>query len=193
MQKYNVLVIILSILFMTALAFLIGVAITLLVGKEGLLGLWVILTTFSAWAFYPMYMNPMMLLFAKRTMKKHSEEEGFGETFTYTNKNTGTCGCVFRIDESSGRVAYVSALNPFQFQMCHANDLTDLQSSYIKGPFGGTRYVYFTFCYKNKRIKIPTFTSRNMFSTSSSYVQDALAKGQNICDLILKLQQGTIV
>ena len=66
MKKYNVLVIILSILFMTALAFLIGVAITLLVGKEGLLGLWVILATFSAWAFYPVYMNPMMLLFAKR-------------------------------------------------------------------------------------------------------------------------------
>ena len=56
MKKYNALVIILSILFVTALAFLIGVVITLIVGKEGLLALWVILTTFSAWAFYPMYM-----------------------------------------------------------------------------------------------------------------------------------------
>lgn len=189
MKKYNALVIILSILFVTALAFLIGVVITLIVGKEGLLSLWVIMTTFSAWAFYPMYMNPMMILFAKRTMKKHSEEEGFGETFTYTNKNTGTCGCVFRIDETSGKVAYVSAFNPFQFQMCHANDLTDLQSNYIKGPFGGTRYVYFSFCYKNKRIKIPTFTSRNMFSIGSSFVQDALANGQGICDMISRLQK----
>ena len=136
--------------------------IGLIVGKEGLYILWMILATFCAWSFYPVYMNPLLILFAKRTMKKHSEEEGFGKAYTYTNKNTGTCGCVLAIDESSGRVAYVSALNPFQFQMCHANDLTDLQSSYIKGPFGGTRYVYFTFCYKNKRIKIPTFTSRNM-------------------------------
>lgn len=192
MKKYNALVIILSILFVMALAFLIGVVITLIVGKEGLLALWVILTTFSAWAFYPMYMNPMMILFAKRTMKKHSEEEGFGKPYIYTNKNTGTCGCILAIDESSGRVAYVSALNPFQFQMCHANDLTDLQSSYIKGPFGGTRYVYFTFCYKNKRIKIPTFTSRNMFSVGSSLVQDGLAKGQKICDMISRLQKPPV-
>ena len=161
MKKYNVLVIILSILIMTALALI-------------------------------QIVNPLLILFAKRTMKKHSEEEGFGKTYTYTNKNTGTCGCVLAIDESSGRVAYVSALNPFQFQMCHANDLTDLQSSYIKGPFGGTRYVYFTFCYKNKRIKIPTFTSRNMFSVGSSLVQDGLAKGQKICDMISRLQKPPV-
>ena len=113
-----------------------------------------------------------------------------GETIAvkFTNKNTGTCGCVFRIDESSGRVAYVSAMNPFQFQMCHAKDLVDINSSYMKGPFGGTRYVYFTFCYKNKRIKIPTFTSRNMYSLGSSYVQEGLGKAQDICNLLLKLQ-----
>ena len=189
MKKYNVLVIILSILIMTALANLIGFIIGLIVGKEGLYILWMILATFCAWSFYPVYMNPLLILFVKRTMKKHSEEEGFGKAYTYTNKNTGTCGCVLAIDESSGRVAYVSALNPFQFQMCHANDLTDLQSSYIKGPFGGTRYVYFTFCYKNKGIKIPTFTSRNMFSVGSSLVQDGLAKGQKICDMISRLQK----
>lgn len=189
MKKYNVLAIILSILFMTATAVLIGFVITLIVGREELLSLWLVLTILCAWMFYPVYMNPLMMLFAKRTMKKHSEQEDFEAAFTYTNKSTGTCGCVLAIDESSGRVAYVSALNPFQFQVCHANDLTDLQSSYIKGPFGGTRYVYFTFCYKNKRIKIPTFTSRNMFSVGSSYVQDALAKGQQICDMIARLQR----
>ena len=192
MKKYNVLVIILSILFTTAIAFLVGYIITIIVGKEGLFSLWVILTTFCAWMFYPIYMNPMMIVLAKRTMKKHSEEENFGRTYTYTNKNRGTCGCILRIDEDSGRVAYVSALNPFKFQMCHANDLVDLGSSYIKGPFGGTRYVYFTFCYKNKRIRIPTFTSRNMFSIGSFSVQDALAKGQEICDLILSLQKSTV-
>lgn len=192
MKKYNVFVIILSILIMTAFAVLVGFIIGILVGKEGLYILWMILATFCAWSFYPMYMNPLMILFAKGTMKKHSAQEDFEATFTYTNKNTGTCGCVFAIDESSGRVAYVSALNPFQFQMCHANDLTDLQSSYIKGPFGGTRYVYFTFCYKNKRIKIPTFTSRNMFSIGSSFVQDALAKGQQICDMISRLQRSSV-
>lgn len=192
MKKYNVFVIILSILIMTAFAVLVGFIIGILVGKEGLYILWMILATFCAWSFYPVYMNPLMILFAKGTMKKHSAQEDFEATFTYTNKNTGTCGCVFAIDESSGRVAYVSALNPFQFQMCHVNDLTDLQSSYIKGPFGGTRYVYFTFCYKNKRIKIPTFTSRNMFSIGSSLVQDGLAKGQSICDMISRLQRSSV-
>ena len=188
MKKYNVFVIILSILIMTAFAVLVGFIIGILVGKEGLYSLWIVLTTFSAWMFYGLYMNLLLIPFAKMTMKKHSEKENFGKTFTYTNKNGGTCGCIFRIDESSGRVAYVSALNPFRFQMCHANDLVDLNSTYIKGPFGGTRYVYFTFCYKNKRLKIPTFTSRNMFSIGSSYVQDALAKGQDICDMIKRLQ-----
>lgn len=188
MKKYNVLVIILSFLIPTAIAVLIGLAIGLIVGKEGLISLWVVLAVLFAWSFYPVYMNNMLILFAKKTMEKNSGKQNFGRTFTFTNKNTGTCGCVFRIDESSGRVAYVSAMNPFQFQMCHAKDLVDINSSYMKGPFGGTRYVYFTFCYKNKRIKIPTFTSRNMYSLGSSYVQEALVKAQDICKLLLKLQ-----
>lgn len=188
MKKYNVLVIILSFLIPTTIAVLIGLVIGLIVGKEGLISLWVVLAVLFAWSFYPVYMNNMLILFAKKTMEKNSGKQNFGRTFTFTNKNTGTCGCVFRIDESSGRVAYVSAMNPFQFQMCHAKDLVDINSSYMKGPFGGTRYVYFTFCYKNKRIKIPTFTSRNMYSLSSSYVQEGLGKAQDICNLLLKLQ-----
>ena len=192
MKKYNALVIILSILIMTLLSLCVGVILDLFVGRGELFPLWEVLLTLGTWTFYPVYMNPLLISFAKRTMKKHSEEQGFGKTYTFINKDTGTCGCVLRIDESSGRVAYVSALNPFQFQMCHANDLVDLGSSYIKGPFGGTRYVYFTFCYKNKRIKIPTFTSRNMFSIGSFSVQDGLAKGREICDLILSLQKSTI-
>lgn len=192
MKKYNVLVIILSVMIMTALAILGGLTVGLIVGRDDLIILCVVLITIMTWVFYPVYMNPLLISFAKRTMKKHSEEQGFGRTCTYINKDTGTCGCVFGIDESSGRIAYVSALNPFQFQTCHANDLVDLGSGYMEGPFGGTRYVYFTFCYKNKRIKIPTFTSRNMFSIGSSYVQDGLARGQEICDLILRLQETPV-
>ena len=188
MRKYNALVIIFSVLAVTAVAVLISLILTLIVGKEGLISLWLVLTLFCAWAFYPVYINNVLILFAKKTMEKNSKKQNFGKTFTFTNKNTGTCGCVFRVDVSSGRVAYVSAYNPFQFQMCHAKDLTDISSSYIKGPFGGTRYVYFTFCYKNKRLKIPTFTSRNMYSIGSSYVQEALVKAQDICDLLLRLQ-----
>ena len=177
MKKYSVLAIILSFLIPTAIAVLIGLVIGLIVGKEGLISLWVVLAVLFSLSFYPVYMNRVMILFAKKTMEKNSGKQNFGRTFTFTNKNTGTCGCVFRIDESSGRVAYVSA-----------KDLVDINSSYMKGPFGGTRYVYFTFCYKNKRIKIPTFTSRNMYSLGSSYVQEALVKAQDICNLLLKLQ-----
>ena len=57
MKKYNVLVIILSILIMTAIANLIGFIIGLIVGKEGLYVLWMILATFCAWSFYPMYID----------------------------------------------------------------------------------------------------------------------------------------
>ena len=188
MKKYNVLVIILSIVIMTLLSILVDVILGLMMGGGNLFVLWVVLITLGTWMFYPVYVNPLMINFAKRTMKKKSEEQGFRGTYTYVNKDTGTCGCVFSIDESSGRVAYVSAMNPFQFQTCHAKELSDLGSSYIRGPFGGTRYVYFTFCYKNKRIKIPTFTSRSMLTVGSSCVQEALAKGQEICDLILSLQ-----
>ena len=190
MKKYNVLVIILSILIMTVFAFLIGLVIGLIVGREDLYSLWLVLTVPFAWMFYPVYMNPLMMIFAKRTMEKNSEKQDFGDTYTYTNKARGTCGCILRIDRSSGRVAYVSTLNPFKFQMCHAKDLADLRSSYIKGPLGGTRYVYFSFVYNKKKLMIPTFTSRNMFSTESSHVKNALAKGQKVCDLILSLQKS---
>lgn len=97
------------------------------------------------------------------------------------------------IDEETGRVAYTSALNPFKFQMVDAKELSKVRTGYDRGPFGGTRYVYFEFFHGNNRFRIPTFSTRSMYFTESRQVQDAIATGENICNLILKFNpQGRL-
>ena len=94
----------------------------------------------------------------------------------------------FRIDESAGRIAYVSYQNPYEFQMVSAKDITNIKSSYIKGPLGGTRYVYFEFYYNNKKVRIPTFTSRNIYSLKSQEVLEGISKADAFCDILVHAQ-----
>ena len=126
---------------------------------------------------------------AKKTMEKNSKAQGFGESSTFTARGSFVLGQIVRIDHATGRVAYVSCQNPRQFQMVHARELTGIQSNYIGGPFGGTRYVYFEFYYQNKRVRIPTFTSRSMYSMKSKVVQDSVAKAETYCQKLLRAQQ----
>ena len=93
------------------------------------------------------------------------------------------------IDEVNRKIAYVSVHNPLEFQTADVKDLTNVISSYIRGPFDGTRYVYYQFVYNNKRMRIPTFTSRHMHFTSASIVQNAIAKADRFRDSVLKMQE----
>ena len=72
------------------------------------------------------------------------------------------------------------------------NDLTDARSGYIKGPFDGTRYVYYQFTYKNKRMRIPTFTAKNMHLLSATIVKDAISKAECFSDSVQKLQKKSM-
>lgn len=133
--------------------------------------------------YFPL-INHILSPIAKRTIRKQSADLGFEDAFTYTNKNTGTVGSITKIDIKGGRIGYVSFQNPFKFQVVPASEIKYLKADLIKGPFGGTRYVYFLFICRNKKTMIPTFTSRNMYSIGSTKVQDALAKANKVCGII---------
>ena len=89
-------------------------------------------------------------------------------------------------------MAYVSVHNPFRFQAADVKDLTDVSSGYVEGPFGGTRYVYYQFVYKNKRMRIPTFTAKNMHLLSATIVKDAISKAECFSDSVQKLQKKSM-
>ena len=125
---------------------------------------------------------------AKRTMEKHSQEEKFQNYSTFVTDGSFTAGAIIRIDESTGKIAYVSYQNPYEFQMVSSKDITNIKSSYIKGPLGGTRYVYFEFYYNNKKVRIPTFTSRNMYSLKSQEVLEGISKADAFCDILVHAQ-----
>jgi len=192
MKKYNAKVILGEIVFILVVSLIPSVAIALALGaKQGIVLSalpWYVLSVCFFFLLWIILINTVMGAFAKRTMEKHSESEGFGQSYTYINKDSGTVGAILRIDRDSGRVAYVSFQNPFAFQMVHASELSDFKSSYIKGPFGGTRYVYFEFWYDFKKVRIPTFTSRSMFMVTSTTVKRALAKGDEICAELARAQ-----
>ena len=137
---------------------------------------------------YCVFANSFTGRIAKKTMEQHSEEEGFEDYSTFVTDGSFTLGAIIRIDKSNGRVAYVSYQNPYEFQMVQAKDLTNIKSSYVKGPLGGTSYVYFEFYYNNKKVRIPTFTSSNTYSLKSEEVLEGISKADAFCDLLTNAQ-----
>lgn len=127
---------------------------------------------------------------AKKTMEENAKKENFGKSSTFVTAGSFTIGAIVMIDENTGRVAYVSYWNPYEFQMVQAKDLTNIKSDYIKAPLGGTQYVYFEFYYKNKRVRIPTFTASNVYSLQSSEVLEGISKADTFCDLLKQAQKG---
>ena len=126
---------------------------------------------------------------AKKTMERGSKEHNFKRPVTLTNHDPFTLGSIIRIDEETGKVAYVSFQNPFTFQLVQAKDITNVKSGYLAGPFGTTRYVYFEFFYDNKRVRIPTFTSRRMEMVTSSWVTTGISKADAFRDALLRAQK----
>lgn len=147
----------------------------------------------AVFLFFVHLTNLFMFPIARNTMKKGTASNNFGRTTTFINRSQWRIRTMLCIDEETGRVAYTSALNPFKFQMADAKELSKVRTGYDRGPFGGTRYVYFEFFHGNNRFRIPTFSTRSMYFTESRQVQDAIATGENICNLILKFNpQGRL-
>lgn len=126
---------------------------------------------------------------AKKTMEKNAKKENFEKCSTFVTDGSFTIGAIVKIDETTGRVAYVSYWNPYEFQMVQAKELTKIKSSYKKAPLGGTSYVYFEFYCKNKRVRIPTFTASNVYSLKSQVVLEGISKADAFCDLLTNAQK----
>ncbi|MBR3342256.1 MAG: DUF4190 domain-containing protein [Clostridiales bacterium] len=194
MKRNSVPVILILIAFYLAVGILLGIVAAKLLHVTG--GNWCLpITVFIVFIFFFELTNLLMFPFARKTMNKGLEANNFGKTYTFINKGSWSIRTILCIDEGTGRIAYTSALNPFKFQMAEAKELSKVRTSYIKGPFGGTKYVFFEFYYGNNRMRIPTFAKggRLYLSMYSKKVQEALAEGEKVCNLILKFNpQGNL-
>lgn len=115
----------------------------------------------------------------KKTINAKAAENGFANCSTFHGS-----GAVLKINEQAGKIAYVANQNPFEFQVISAKDIYDIKSSYKKGPLGGTGYVYFEFYYNKKRVRIPTFTSNQMYSLKSAQVLEGISKADTYCEIL---------
>lgn len=129
---------------------------------------------------------------AEKTMEKGTAEQNFQGYSTFYSSAVGICATIIRIEERTGRIAYVSSQNPFEFQVISAKDITNIRSSYIKGPLGGTSYVYFEFFYNKKRTRIPTFTSNQAYSLNSAEVLTGISKADAYCEILQNAQNTSI-
>ncbi len=125
------------------------------------------------------YGNPINDKIAINTIKKNAASHNFSNYDSFRGINT-----IILVDKLTGKLAYISNRNPFEFQVVSTRDITNAKSSYNKGPLGGTRYVYFEFYYQNKKHKIPTFVSRNMRNLKSESVLHAISIGDSFVESI---------
>ncbi len=121
----------------------------------------------------------------KKTLENDEQALTFQNCSTFTTNNA-----ILKIDEAKGRIGYVYYLNPTEFVTISAKNITDIKSDYMKGPLGGTRYVYFQFAYEGKCIKVPTFTSRNMYSLKSGEVIEAISKADTYAELLERTKRA---
>lgn len=190
MKKYSVGFILIEILVMLVISIIPTVVVGLCTDPDKNLTIPAfIIFLFFSFILHTALANRILFPIAKKTMEKCSDREEFVKSIVLYNRQPNSCASVLAIDEVHGKIAYVSVHNPFMFQTADVKNITDVSSGSSKGPLDGTRYVYYEFTYKNKRIRIPTFTARSMHFLTASVVQDAIAKADSFRDAVLKLQQ----
>lgn len=190
MKKYSLGFILIEIAVMLVIACIPTVFVALYTDpKKNLTIPALIVFLFFAFILHTAFANRILFPIAKQTMEKRSDKEGFVSSRVFYNRQSNSCASVLAIDEVHGKIGYVSVHNPFKFQTADVKELTDVKSDYIKGPFDGTRYVYYQFTYRNKRMRIPTFTAKNMHLMSATVVQNALAKANRFSDSVQELQK----
>ena len=195
MKKVDVKFLLVQVLIIAVLSVVVGIGVSIALSgedKENMIigGIRLAPIFFFILGFWYMaFSNTFTGIIAKKTMKVNAEKENFENSSTFITAGSFTLGAIVKIDEATGRVAYVSYQNPKEFQMVHAKELTKIESSYKKAPLGGTSYVYFQFYYKNKKVRIPTFTASNVYSLKSKEVLEGISKADAFCDLLKNAQQ----
>lgn len=158
-------------------------ALTLVPGGIGM-SIFVFVVVMLCWLMSAVNGSPSKAM--KKFMDEKSKEANFKEYSTFSSS-----AGIIRIDGEDGRIAYVAKLNPKEFQVVNAKDVTDIKSDYNKDPLGGTRYVYFSFKYNGKQFKIPTFTAESTYSLKSSEVLEGISKADMFAEILKKAAQGT--
>ncbi len=192
MKRIDVKFLLLQVVILVTVSMIIGIIVSVVIGGVNpIVGGFRIMPLFLFFVvmLYSVFGNMFTGSIARKTMEKHSKKENFEKSSTFITDGSFTIGAVVKIDENTGRVAYVSYWNPYEFQMVQAKELTNIKSSYIKAPLGGTQYVYFEFYYNNKRVRIPTFTASNVYSLQSEAVLEGISKADAFCDLLTNAQK----
>lgn len=124
-----------------------------------------------------------------KTVKKNAAKHNFDKAYTfYTNNAT------LMIDTVGGRIAYISNLNPWKFQMISAKDIADIKNDYKKGVFlDTTHYVYFQFSYQGKVMKISTFESNHYRPLTMDKVQEGLKNAAAYAEILRAAKQAAII
>ena len=120
------------------------------------------------------------------TILKHAVDNGFGYCSTFTTHNAKLL-----INAEAGKIAYVCNLNPTEFQVVSAKEITNIKSDYIKAPLGGTTYVYFQIVINGTRIRIPTFTATHcVYSLQSGEVLEGISKADAYAELLQRAKEA---
>ena len=186
MKRHNAAAILLIIAGNLAAGVLLGILMGFLLRVQGFN--WCLFITVPLMMmFFTDLPNLIVFPFAKKKMDKYLKEQNFGTTTTFICRGFMTFRSMLCIDEDTGRIAYISVTNPFKVQMAEARELSKFRSTYARGPFGGTRHAFFEFYQGKNRLRFTTFRSpRSMWTVSSTRVQNALATGDRIGNLLLK-------
>ncbi len=120
-----------------------------------------------------------------KTVKKNVKTYQFDNAYTFYTRNA-----TVMIDAVKGRIAYVSNLNPWKFQLISAKDIYDIKDDYKKCMFPDmTHYVYFQFSYQGKVMKIPTFTSNHYRPLTMEKVQKGLKNAARYAEILRGAKQ----
>lgn len=182
MKKINwkyILILFGGVLALSAIASLIlGIVNGNLAGFTGIMFVFVFILSIMMFVFHTQS-NFVTDRLMKKTLETDEKAASFQNCSTFTT-NDG----ILKIDEANGRIGFVYYLNPTEFVVISAKNITDIKSDYMKGPLGGTNFVYFQFVYEGKRTRIATFTSRNMYSLKSGEVLEAMSKADAYAELL---------
>lgn len=182
MKRFNFKFIIIQLATLFGVGLLVALIATLISGEFVAATFWSIVLI-VCWILGILYFVGLSSLvtdkLVKKTIEKQAAQNGFANCSRFKSN-----GATLLIEERTGRIAYVANQNPFVFQVISARDIYDIKSSYKKGPLGGTGYVYFEFYCNNKRVRIPTFTSNQMYSLKSAYVLEGISKADTYCEIL---------
>lgn len=123
-----------------------------------------------------------------KTVRKNAAKHNFDRAHIFKTRNA-----TIMIDAVEGRIAYISNLNPWKFQVISAKEIADIKADRTKDLFPDTtRYVYFQFSYQDKIIKIPTFTSRSYRPLTMDKVQEGLKNAATYAEILRAAKHAAV-